>query len=203
MNAAVRVLAILLPACCLAQAPGGSVWPQEPTAFLKVEFGKPVEASYPACPRMETAEDVLNSLRAASHDICVKRHLGSLIELDNVVGHLPFYPVYITEIDGIVEGVTAEFGRGGLNGENGETVRNGLIEKYGAPHRRFTEQLRTRGGVDVERETLIWRGDRVTIQFESVGSNIEKGDIEVFTESYRKSLHEQKDGYSQDLKSAF
>jgi hypothetical protein len=164
-------------------------WVKEPSSFLGIAFGKPIGQLIPECPR-ESPGSSLYSWWNLDHP-CFEP-VSDFYSVHNIS---QFTKVYVTEIDGNAEFVTAIF-----NTENAKEIGGAMIEKFGPPSFRKINMEQNRMGANFENLVMIWKGINIEIEFDSIGSRIDEGIIEARTKVYTDKKSKDKEISSERLK---
>jgi hypothetical protein len=181
---AVLIVSMLACQALLAQSkpePNPS-WDQEPTSVFGIQFGKPLLSSVAECPKITQFGMTRYEWVGVGHP-CFGTEYG-LTQVYNVPN---FFDVYVTEIGGSVESISAAFNNG--NSPSYATLdsagmASALIQRFGAPHSDLTETVRTRAGVPYPNRTLAWRGKNISIDFRSVDEQFDHGALYAYTKLF-------------------
>lgn len=175
--------AAFVAASALSQTnPAPQSWLQEPTAFLGIQFDKPLTASLPGCP-LVTRFGMTDFDWTATSAPCFILKNG-FYEAFNLA---PFFHVYVTLIDGKVEYVSGQFQNGNaasLAKVDATGITAALVEKFGPAHESSADVVRTGAGVPYDRRELAWQGRDVRIEYSSISDRFDYGLVCAYTASF-------------------
>lgn len=179
-----------------------TIWSQEPSSFLGIELNQPISKSVPnKCSLDQTNTSVCAMpVRVDKHRSGVGDgyDLFTQFAVPNI--HVPFAKpfshtggivwVHTLEntLDGTVAVVTVEF-----DSEDFSQILPMFVVKYGEPHKKEFEKLKTKGGAEFENIKLSWTGEKVSIFIESLAQrryhygdkqNYDYGSIQVLSTEY-------------------
>jgi hypothetical protein len=165
-------------------------WVQEPTTFMGFELGQQLSKSVSVeCPKFNKFNMI---------DIAEAEKLDKLCQLYDTDAYSVFgFKVppldklaTIKTLDGSLDGVVGNF-RIDFNSSDFSQVMEMLNIKYGSPHKKEVEKVKTNGGAEFDNIVLSWSGENVFIKVESLVSRSfnggllrERGSINVFTSEY-------------------
>jgi hypothetical protein len=198
-------IALLMCIASQAQTPQPSsprvAWPQEPTSFFGIALGRPIRMSIPECPTV--TEFGLTRHESVGFGAPCFEPVSEFYEVDNVPN---FFHVFVHEIGGNVEYISAQFNNGNaasLATLDAKGVADALIEKFGAPHYATTEVLRSNEGVPFENRILRWSGRNVEIEFDSVSGEYNHGLVSIYTGAYKAQQSQQQRQQKDSLRNIF
>ena len=202
-----RIIALAVSVCVASIAYAQSLpqsqgeWPQEPVSFLGIAFGQSIRASVPECPKIteygSTRYEPVGFGRPCFESV------ATFYEVYNVG---QFFDVFVREIDGEVEYVSAKFNNGNapsLATVDANGVAAALTEKFGRAHSTKTEVLHNNTGASFGNQILQWRGKNVTIEFDSVAGEYNHGLVCAYTGTYVAHQSLQQRQQQDSLKGVF
>jgi hypothetical protein len=182
--------------------PQPNIWNQEPTSFFGIKLGEPIRASMPECPKVteygSTRYDWV-SFRQPCFEV-----LPSFYEVDNAPK--PFFHVFVQEVGGKVEAISAKFNNGNsanLSGIDASGVASALIAKFGPPFKSGKETVHNNAGAAFENDTLEWSGPNAHIEFESVAGEYNHGLISVYTAAFAANSNKDEGQQKKAIEDSF
>lgn len=118
----------------------------------------------------------------------------------------PFFDITVIEIGGNVQNIECKFNNGNagsLATVDAKGIASTLIEKFGLPQVSRVKTLSTQSGAQYENQVLIWRGENVEIDFDSVAGEFNHGRLSAYTAVYAAFLKSQNDQNRDQLKGIF
>lgn len=166
-----------------------AIWEQEPTSFMGIELGQPLSKSVSTnCP-VDNFGLVDDSAVKSLGSLCQIKEFFIKDDSYSVYGfQVPqlFQDGYITTLDGRLDGAVGWF-KIRFVSSNFSQVMEMLTIKYGSPHKKEVEKLKTNGGAEFDNIVLSWSGKNVLIKVESLAErsyDYENGVINIYTSEY-------------------
>lgn len=204
----------------ITKATGKTKWVQEPSSFMGIELNQALSTSvFTECPveppiLSESNNKELQALLDRIQEVDMEQ-VAKLEKLCYLLGFSndPTYDVYGLKVLPLNDHAWVNTLTGTLDGAVGlitisfesrefSSVMQMLTVRYGSPHKKNTEKLKTNGGAEFNNTVLSWSGKNVLITLESLserfvsgsGTLNEVGKVKVYTNKYLTlKSHESQD----------
>ena len=176
--------------------------------FLGMDFHKPLldgeECPKHLAPRttiyVSTPDDVNSFCWERTTTVSAPPNSVQLHHIPNLSNNegSDMYMVFATIIDGNVEYIKMYF-----PASDAKPVLNGLRVKFGRPGTSSIVPLTTLLGVKYSRTNSTWNEGSFRIDYQSLGSNIETGSVEAYTDLYASQIHMKAADHRKKVEKAF
>jgi hypothetical protein len=173
-----------------SKSAGNSSWKQEPNSFIGIALDQPLTASVRQCPQGEPYTELCMSSRYEAHhpvEVCcvqvepfeAKGYVSTSDETRE--GRVGVVRLYFKQVDF-------------------RKVADILTVRYGAPHSRRIDKVKTKGGAEFDSVQLFWTGRNVSVVVTSLAERffseiqrevMELGTVVVQTHNYARAAGEK------------
>ncbi len=168
------MLCILSSVTCAAQQ---KRWTKEPSSFLGIKFGVAIGEQMEECMAQARSDHPRTEAPCYNND---------LVYAFQVYGVHGYKTLLVMEAAEKVGNICARFNR-----DDGSDIEYALIQKFGPPSSRGVSEMKTRMNVSLKKITLYWTGRDITIDYQSLASTIEEGEVCASNRAYRADVAAQ------------